>query len=62
MDTFSVMGFSGLSSILFDNGAFSSLTDLSLSNLPKLNMIIARNRSCYHVKTLELSSGDGQAV
>ena len=57
MDTFAVTGFSGLTSILFDDRAFSSLTDL-----PKLEIITAHNYSCYHVKTLELSSGDRRAA
>ena len=62
MDTFAVTGFSGLTSILFDDRAFSSLTDLSLTDLPKLEIITAHNYSCYHVKTLELSSGDRRAA
>lgn len=62
MDTFAVTGFSGLTSILFDDRAFSSLTDLSLADLPKLEIITAHNYSCYHVKTLELSSGDRRAA
>ena len=35
---------------------------LSLTDLPKLEIITAHNYSCYHVKTLELSSGDRRAA
>ena len=36
---------------------YTKLNTLDLGGMPNLETILARNRSCYHVKTLELTRG-----
>lgn len=59
MDHLSLLDFKALTSVAFEKNAFNSLTQLDLGSLPNLDTILARNRSCYHLKTLELTRGRG---
>ena len=59
MDQLSLPDFKALASVTFEKNAFNSLTQLDLGSLPNLETILARNRSCYHLKTLELARGHG---
>lgn len=49
--------FKTLTTLTFDVNSFSSLVQLDLSTLPNLETITAQNRTCYHLKTLELKGG-----
>lgn len=57
MDQLSLRDFKALTSLTFEKNAFSSLAQLDLGGLSNLETLLARNRSCYHLNTLELTRG-----
>lgn len=57
MDQLSLLDFKALTTITFEKSALTALEQPDLGGMPNLETILARNRSCYHVKTLELTRG-----
>lgn len=57
MDQLSLLDFKALTTITFEKSALIVLEQLDLGGMPNLETILARNRSCYRVKTLELTRG-----
>ena len=53
----SILAFKALTTITFEKSALIALEQLDLGGMPNLETILARNRSCYRVKTLELTRG-----